>query len=223
MTTATGDIRPRFRANRLLQTLVTSYSLIWLIAAVNPIDRRAWLLENVMVFVTLFVLAATYRHFPLSDVSYLLLWIFLVLHAVSAHYNYARVPLGYWVQETFELSRNHSDRVAHFAWGFCAAYPFREVFLRLGKIRNPWTYFLAVDSVLALSGLFEICESWVVRWVDPRLGAEYLGSQGDVWDAQKDMTVALLGAILSMSAAALFRRRRSRLPAARDRQYSSVR
>lgn len=207
MNTATHPIRADFKDNHLLHFLMAWYALVWTVTAIRPIDPRDWLMENVVVFAVMGLLVATYRVFPLSDVSYLLLTGFLTVHAIGAHYTYSRVPFGFWLQETFQFSRNHFDRIAHFAFGFAVAYPFREVFLRLGRPRDGWAYFLPIDLVLAIAALFEIFESWVVRRVDPALGEAYLGSQGDIWDAQKDMTASLEGAILCMVVTGILRRR----------------
>jgi putative membrane protein len=219
VTTATNPYRQPFRRNVLLHLLTAWYALVWIVTAIRPIDPRDWFLENIAVAATLVPLAATYRRFQFSDLSYLLLTAFLTIHAIGAHYSYARVPFGFWMQETFDLTRNHFDRIAHFSFGLFLVYPFREIFLRLGRVRRGWEYFLPLDLVLSLAGLYEISESWVVRWIDPNLGALYLGSQGDIWDAQKDMTMSLLGAILAMAAVYLIRRR----GAPRAAEASSVR
>jgi putative membrane protein len=144
------------------------------------------------------VLVTTYRRFPLSDLSYLFITVFMTLHAVGAHYTYSKVPLGFWMQEWWGLERNHFDRIAHFSFGLLLAYPLRELFLRRVQVRGFWAYYLPISGILALSGFFEIVESWVALLVSPELGDAYLGTQGDEWDAQKDMTVAVLGAFLTI-------------------------
>jgi putative membrane protein len=128
----------------------------------------------------------------------LLITIFMTLHTVGAHYTYEHVPLGYWMKDIFGLQRNHFDRIVHFAFGLLLIYPVREVLLRLVRAPSFWTYFLPFTIVLAMSGYFEVLESWVAQIVDPELGAAYLGTQGDVWDAQKDMTAAMIGALVSL-------------------------
>lgn len=167
--------------------------------AISPLDRSDWLLENLLVFFAVGLLAATYRSFPLSNLSYLLITIFMTLHAIGAHYTYEHVPLGYWIKDIFELQRNHFDRIVHFAFGVLLVYPVREVLLGLMKAPSFWTYFLPFTIVLAASGFYEVLESWVAQIVSSELGAAYLGTQGDVWDAQKDMTAAMIGALLSMA------------------------
>ncbi|MCA9422875.1 MAG: DUF2238 domain-containing protein, partial [Nitrospira sp.] len=157
-----------------------------------------WFLENILAIGLVIVLIAIYREFPLSDLSYLLLTVFLTLHAVGAHYTYSKVPLGFWIQDMLGLDRNHFDRIAHFSFGLLLAYPLRELFLRRVQVQGFWAYYLPISGILALSGFFEILESWVALLVSPELGEAYLGTQGDEWDAQKDMTVAVIGAFLTI-------------------------
>src|ERR1700724_1610476 len=109
MTTATAQIRADIRGNRLQQVLALWYLFFWLLTGISPVDRRDWLLENFLVVVFSGLLVATYRRFPLSDVSYVLITIFLTLHSIGAHYTYAQVPLGAWVKEAFHQGRNHYD------------------------------------------------------------------------------------------------------------------
>jgi len=187
-----------FRRNRLLQGLVAWLLLFWWVTALAPYNRFDWLLENLLVFICGATLVATYRTFAFSNRSYLLLTLFLTLHLIGAHYTYAETPFGFWLQAWFGFSRNHYDRIVHFAFGLLIAYPMRELLQRLARVRIGWSYFLAVTVVLAFSGLYEIVEAWVAMIVSPELGAAYLGTQGDVWDAQSDMGAALLGAAAAM-------------------------
>lgn len=197
-----------FRRNRLLQGLVTWVILFWVITAVAPYNRFDWFLENLLVFIYGAILVATYRYFAFSDQSYLLFTIFLTLHLIGAHYTYAETPLGFWLKAWLGLSRNHYDRIVHFAFGLLIAYPLRELLLRLVKVRVGWSYFLSVTLVLAFSGFYEIVEAWVAMTVSPDLGAAYLGTQGDVWDAQNDMGLAFLGAAIAMACTWLAARRK---------------
>jgi len=197
--------RISFRTNRLHQALLSWYVLLWIVLAIAPVDRKDWLLENLLAFAFVGVLAATYRMFPLSDASYVLITVFMSLHAIGAHYTYAQVPLGFWLKALLDLSRNHFDRIVHFAFGLLLAYPIREVLLRRAGVRGAWSYVLAVLAVMACSDFFEILESWVAQIVSPELGAAYLGTQGDVWDAQKDSTAASAGGVLGMLLTAAIR------------------
>lgn len=152
------------------------------------------------------LLATTHRRFPFSLLSYGLMTVFLTLHTVAAHYTYSEVPAGSWLKELLALERNHFDRVAHFLFGLLMAYPLREFLVRTVPLTGVWSYVLPVAVLLALSGLFEIIESLVAQVVSPELGHAYLGTQGDIWDAQQDMTVALCGAILCMALTAALHR-----------------
>lgn len=174
------------------------YVVLWILLAIEPLDRHDWFLENILAIGLVMVLVATYRWFPLSDVSYIFLTVFMTLHAIGAHYTYSKVPLGFWMQDWWGFERNHFDRIAHFSFGLLLAYPLRELFLRRVNVRGFWAYYLPISGILALSGFFEIIESWVALLVSPELGEAYLGTQGDEWDAQKDMTVAVIGAFFTI-------------------------
>jgi len=192
------DRRLPFTQNRLLQGLVAWLAGFWLLMAIAPNNRFDWLLENLLVFVYLALLAATYPRFRFSNTSYALFTLFLTLHLLGAHYTYAETPIGFWLQDLFGFSRNHYDRIVHFSYGLLIAWPFRELLLRLSGVRTGWAAFLAINMVLAFSAFFELLEAWIAMIVSPELGDAYLGTQGDIWDAQRDMALALLGAILAM-------------------------
>jgi putative membrane protein len=212
ISTSTTHIRTRFRDHRLLQALLGTYALVWIVTAIRPLDRYDWFLENLLVVALLAVLMGTYRAFPLSDLSYLLITAFMILHAVGAHYTYSHVPLGFWIQNAFGFSRNHFDRIVHFSFGLLMAYPIREVFLRVANARGFWAYYLPLDVTLAFSALYEIMEMVIATMVAPGTGDAWLGTQGDIWDAQKDMGLAALGALLCMCVTALIRKLRAPQP-----------
>jgi putative membrane protein len=158
------------------------------------------------------VLVATHRVFVFSNFSYLLIALFLGLHAVGAHYTYSLTPFGDWISRTFGLARNPYDRLVHFAFGLLMAYPLHEVARRALHLHGGWSWALPAVTLLALSSSYEIVESWAARVVDPALGQAFLGAQGDEWDAQKDMTLALGGAAIALAATALYRARTGREP-----------
>lgn len=183
---------------RLLLGLLLAYGAFWIGLAIEPVNRRDWLLENLLVLGLIPLLLLTYRRFEFSLISYGLIGLFLVLHAFGAHYTYAEVPLGYWLQHLWGLSRNPFDRMAHFAYGALLVYPVRELLIRQAGLRGRWAYVLPVCIVLAQSGFFEVLEAIVAMIVSPELGNLYLGTQGDEWDAQHDMAAALAGSVLTM-------------------------
>jgi putative membrane protein len=189
------------RERRLLHVLCVCYAIAWITAAIEPVKRSDWLLENLLVFAFVPTLIFAYRRLPLSDFSYILIFLFLVMHTAGAHYTYAEVPLGYWLKDMFHLERNHFDRIVHFSFGIMA-YPIREVLMRTMRARGFWAWLLPMAITVSFSGFFEIIEAVIAMLVNPELGAAYLGLQGDVWDAQKDMGLAMLGALLTVSASA---------------------
>ena len=212
ISTSTTHKTVAFSRNRFLQALALWYAAVWVVTSVRPLDRHDWLLENLLVFGLVIVLIATYRAFPLSDLSYLLITAFMTLHAIGAHYTYAQVPLGFWMQQAFGLARNHFDRIVHFSFGLLMAYPIREVFLRVANARGFWAYYLPLDVTLAFSALYEIMEMVITSLVAPGTGDAWLGTQGDVWDPQKDMGLAALGALICMCITALIRTLRAPRP-----------
>jgi putative membrane protein len=196
--------------NRFLQGLLAVYLGVWTLAAIAPHDRADWLLENLLVFAFAGLLAATHRRFVFSNLSWLLLGLFMALHAVGAHYTYSLTPLGFWLQDALGLERNHYDRLVHFAFGLLLVYPARELGLRVLELRGGASWLIPLAIVISASAVYEIAESWAARIVDPELGTAFVGTQGDEWDAQKDMTLALLGAVLGLGAAAAYRSLRGR-------------
>ena len=154
ITTSTEHILANFGQNMLLQALVVLYVLIWIPLAFSPFDRFDWMLENVLVVLFAGLLVFSYNRFPLPDLSYIVIFLFMSLHAVGAHYTYANVPFGFWMQNVLQLSRNHFDRIVHFSFGLLMAYPIREVFLRVASARGFWAYYLPLDVVLASSGAY---------------------------------------------------------------------
>jgi putative membrane protein len=192
-----------------LWMLAIVYAIWWVFMAIAPHDRSDWLLENLLVFVAVGLLAFTYKAFPLSLTSYTCIFIFMMLHALGAHYTYAEVPYDQWLP-IFAGGRNHFDRLVHFAYGLLLAYPIREMFLRIGNVRGFWGYFLPLDLTMSTSMLYELVEWVVALVVGGELGAAYLGTQGDIWDAHKDMAWASLGALIAMFVTALINRKMQR-------------
>jgi putative membrane protein len=177
--------------------------LLWLATAIEPFNRRDWLLENLLVFFYAGLLLVTYPHFRFSVLSYLLFTIFMSLHLVGAHYTYSEVPFGFWLQDVLGLGRNHYDRIVHFSFGLLMAYPLREWQLRVTGIRPGWSYFMTVALVLAFSGFYEVMEGVVAMIVSPELGMAYLGTQGDQWDSQHDTFLAFSGGVVAMVVTAM--------------------
>ncbi len=178
--------------------LFTVFFATWCWAAYKPLHPEDWLLENYLVFIFVPIIIFTGRYLKLSNLSYTLITIFMCLHVIGSHYTYVEVPFGYQLQEWFEADRNMYDRLVHFGYGLLLAYPVREVFIRVAKVKGFWSYFFPVDITFAFSSIYEIIEWRAAANVPPELGLAFLGSQGDVWDAQKDMALAGIGAIIAM-------------------------
>jgi putative membrane protein len=203
---------------RYASALLALLAIWWTALAIAPLDRHAWLLENALLVVAVVVLVSTYRWFPLSRISYTLIFLFLCLHALGAHYTYADVPYDRWwasltgvtFNELVGWERNNFDRVVHFSYGLLLAYPIRELFLRIAGVRGFWGYFLPLDLTMSTSMLFELIEWFAAEVFGGDLGVAYLGTQGDVWDAHKDMALASLGALIAMSATAFLNSRARR-------------
>jgi len=170
----------------------------WCWAAWKPLHPDDWLLENYLVFFWVPVLLVTSRFFRLSDISYGLITLFMCLHVVGSHYTYSEVPFGELLQNWVGAQRNMYDRLVHFAYGLLLAYPIREILIRFARLRGFWAYFSPINVIFALSSIYEIVEWKAAALVAPDLGLAFLGSQGDVWDAQKDMLLAGAGAIIAM-------------------------
>jgi len=204
--------------HRYLYTLAAAFAVLWIALAIRPWDRADWTLENALVLPFLALLWFTRRHFPFSRLSYTLLFLFLCLHEVGAHYTYAEVPYDDWLRSltghtlggSLGWERNHFDRLVHFLFGLLLAYPIREVFLRVAEARGIWGYYLPLDVTMASSMLFELMEWGASIAFGGDLGMAYLGTQGDVWDAHKDMALAASGAVLAMAITAAINARLQR-------------
>lgn len=181
--------------NRELVTLLCLICLVILWSWINPFDRMTWWLEAIPVIIAIPLLVWTRPSFPLTKLSYYLIFVHAVILLVGAHYSYARVPLGEWMAEWFDFSRNHYDRIGHFAQGFVPAILAREILWRTGAVTGSrWLFFLSTCFCLAFSAFYELIEWWTAV-IGGDGSVEFLGTQGDVWDAQWDMMLALIGAI----------------------------
>lgn len=179
-------------------TLIVIFLAVWIWSAINPLFRHDWLLENYLVFIFVPIILATGFYFRLSRVSYGLITAFMCMHVIGSHYTYAKVPFGYTLQEWLGADRNMYDRLVHFSFGLLLAYPVREMFMRVAHVKGFWSYYLPLDVTLAGSAVYELIEWAAAANIDPEAGLAFLGSQGDIWDAQKDMALAGGGALIAM-------------------------
>lgn len=183
----------RSPAEPLILLALTAVALV--ASGIHPYDRTTWYLEVAPVLIGAPLLIATYRRFPLTPLLYRLLFVHALILILGGHYTYARVPLGFWVQDLMGFARNHYDRLGHFAQGFVPAILAREVLVRKSPLRpGGWLFFLVACVCLAFSATYEFIEWWSAV-LGGSAADDFLGTQGDVWDTQWDMFLALLGAV----------------------------
>jgi putative membrane protein len=205
---------------RYVAGLGALFAVVWLLLAIRPRHRADWALENALVVLAVLVLALAYRRFALSRLSYTLIFVFLCFHVIGAHYTYSEVPYDAWATALAGRSlnaalgwrRNNFDRIAHLAYGLLLTYPVREVLVRVTGLRGFWGYVLPMDLTMSSSASYELIEWWAAVVFGGDLGIAYVGAQGDPWDAQKDMSLAALGAIVATAATAAAHRWRSGRP-----------
>jgi putative membrane protein len=191
---------------KFLAVLAVIFAVEFALLAIAPHHRDDWLLENVLVFLIAIVLGLTWKRFPLSRISYFLIFLFLAVHEIGSHYTYAEVPYDSWLRSLtgFSLNqymgweRNHFDRFVHLIYGLLLAYPIREVYCRIADVKGFWAYFFPLELTMATSMMYEMIEWGAAAVFGGELGMAYLGTQGDVWDAHKDMLFATLGAFVAM-------------------------
>ncbi|HEY7119337.1 MAG TPA: DUF2238 domain-containing protein [Tepidisphaeraceae bacterium] len=196
------DPIPR-RHSRYLRVLAIVFGAYWVAWAIHPKYFNNWVVENTLLVLCVIFLFVTRKRFPLSNVSYTLIAVFLALHTVGAHYSYAEVPYNDWFKAVFGRplhagGRNMYDRLVHFTFGLLMAYPIRELFLRVARVRGFWGYYLPLDVTMSFSMLYELIEWAYAATAGGSAGASFLGTQGDEWDAQKDMAMATLGGLICM-------------------------
>ncbi|MDP3464320.1 MAG: DUF2238 domain-containing protein [Sulfuricurvum sp.] len=182
------------KLNRILLSL---YLLIWIFLSIDPWYREDWLLENLLVFIALPILIWSDRRFGFSNTSVWMLFIFFVLHGIGAHYTYSEMPWFSTITEFFGFERNHYDRLIHFLYGFLLFLPFYEFFITFQKSKRTTLLFTFLFLV-ASSGVYEVIEWIATEMTHAQLGMAFLGTQGDEWDAQKDMSCGHLGSLLGL-------------------------
>src|SRR2546430_7255277 len=186
--------------SRYLSVLWIVFAIWWIAWAIHPKYFRNWVTENTLLVVCIAFLVFTRNRFRLSNLSYTLIAIFLALHTIGAHYSYSEVPYNEWfkalIGRPLHGGRNMYDRLVHFCFGLMLAYPIREMFLRIARVRGFWGYYLPLDVTMSFSMLYELIEWAYAASVGGDAGAAFLGTQGDEWDAQKDMAMATLGGLI---------------------------
>lgn len=197
----------RVSYDAFVRTLAVALAVVWIALAIHPRYRSVWLLENAAFVAFVTAIALLHRRLRLSRVSLGLLFLYACLHLVGAHYSYAETPYDRWADAllgtSFGGGRNHYDRFVHFCYGLLLAYPARELFLRVAQARGFWGYFFPLDVVMSTSLLYELIE-WAAAVLAPGgPSRSFVADQGDKWDAQKDMALAAVGALLAMTVTAV--------------------
>lgn len=208
LTTASSLHRAHFKENRFLWILAGLFILTWFYMMFNCIDQLDWYIENILVFLFAIFTFITYKSFKFSNWSYLFLFAFLWLHLFGAMYAYTQNPLGAFLQTKYQLWRNPYDRIVHFSFGFLLAYPLHEYLRNQLKVKGKWQYLLTIEIILSLASLFELIEWTVAELTTKETGETYVATQGDVWDAHKDIVLAVLGAFITMLSLYFYRKKR---------------
>lgn len=183
---------------KLPHFLLAAYIIWFSLLAINPYDRFTWIFENIPIVIIVLFFVFTYKKFRFSNTSYIMICFLVFLHTLGGHYTFERVPFGF-ITDLFGFERNHFDRISHFSVGFYA-FPIAEFLYRKGLIKVKTVLFLfGVFSIFTIAALYEIIEWIYAASTNPEAGAAFLGSQGDKWDAQKDMLADGLGSICAMT------------------------
>jgi len=198
--------RVPFKKNIWLFAFIAVFVFVWANSFIGTTDTANWLLENTLSFIFVAFLIITFKKHQFSDLSYLLICIYLCLHVYGSKYTYAENPFGYWLKDVLHLSRNHYDRIVHFCFGFLLAYPMREMFLKWLKYPRWVAWLLPIEITLSISAFYELIEWAVADMFFKEHGDAYLGTQGDIWDAQKDIFVAFCGAIIATTIVSLVKK-----------------
>jgi putative membrane protein len=205
-TIAISSERNPIKTNYWLWVFIAFFLIVWADSFIETTDMANWIIENTLTILFLIFLVFTYKTFKFSDLSYLLICVYLCLHVYGSKYTYAENPFGYYLKDLFDTSRNQYDRIVHFAFGFLLAYPMRELFLKWFQFPIKVSWILPIEITLSIGALYELIEWAVADVFFKAQGDAYLGTQGDIWDAQKDIFMAFSGAILATSIVSLIKK-----------------
>jgi putative membrane protein len=202
-----------FQKHPILALLLLIFLSEFIFLAINPYNRQDWLLENMLVFIFVVLVLLNYKKYKLSTMSWVMLFIFFFLHEIGSHYTYAKVPYNEFLLLHFDFnlnhfmgwSRNNFDRIIHLAFGLLIVIPIHQLCCQISRSNSNWTYFVALNIIIATSSLYELIE-WAAALVfGGDLGVAYLGTQGDIWDAHKDMVLADVGAFFALTVKLIYR------------------
>ncbi len=198
LTTARSADRTPLTRNKLTLLLTALLLIYWIYGWFNCIDLQDWIIENLLVVICLAILVVSRKWHRLSDLSYLCIFLFIMLHLFGAFYAYTQNALGGWLQNRFNLWRNPYDRIVHFSFGLLMAYPFREILINRFKVSAKASWLLPVEIAFSFGTIFELIEWGVSVVTTKETGETYVATQGDVWDAHKDIALAASGAAVCM-------------------------
>jgi putative membrane protein len=201
------ETESRSRRDTYPLTLLGIFSVLWIWLAIDPLFREDWLLENLLVMAAVPGLVLAWRRWPFSHLTYTCLFVFLVFHEIGSHYTYSLVPYDAWWQavtghslnDWLGFERNHYDRLVHFLYGLLVTPAAVELFAHYGRYPRTWAFLFPLLFVTSHSVIYELVEWAAAASFGGELGVAYLGTQGDVWDAQKDMALALSGALITLT------------------------
>ncbi|MCH5585356.1 DUF2238 domain-containing protein [Shimazuella sp. AN120528] len=192
-----------------LLLMIIAYTAVWLWAAWSPVDRFGWFLENLLLVLFLVIFIILHRSFSFSYFAYFCILLFLTLHTIGAHYSY-RTPIDPWLKQWFELDRAYYDRVVHFSFGFLMVIPLKEWYQQIIKVTPKMYAFISITTIFSAGAFYELIEMWVTMIVDPASGTTFIGIQGDQWDTQHDMELALYGSTIMILIATLIEKIKAR-------------
>jgi len=198
ITTASSTTRTNLSNNKFLLLLACLLLIFWIYGWLYCLDRQDWIIENLLVVICLFILVTTKKWHRFSDLSYLCIFVFVMLHLYGAFYAYTQNALGSWLQNRFHLWRNPYDRIVHFSFGLFMAYPFRELLINKFRMSSRASWLLPIEIAFSFGTIFELIEWGVSVVTTKETGETYVATQGDVWDAHKDILLAATGAAVCM-------------------------
>ncbi|MBL7724847.1 MAG: DUF2238 domain-containing protein [Chitinophagaceae bacterium] len=206
ITTSSSSTRRDLNQNTLFWLLTVLLVAYWVYGWYNCIDRKDWIIENLLVVICLSLLMLTRRWHQFSDLSYICIFLFVMLHLYGAFYAYTQNAFGYMLQTKFNLWRNPYDRIVHFSFGLFMAYPFRELLVNRFGVSRKASWLLPIEIAFSFGTIFELIEWGVSVVTTKETGETYVATQGDVWDAHKDIALAALGAVVTMIITYIFYR-----------------
>ena len=198
ISTAYSPFRTPVSRNKFFWLLASLFLSYWIYGWFFCLYKQDWIIENLLVVICLTLLVVTRKWHTFSDLSYLCIFLFVMLHLYGAFYAYTENNLGNWLQNKYHLWRNPYDRIVHFSFGLFMAYPFRELLINKFRVSTRASWLLPIEMAFSLGTVFELIEWGVAEVTTKQTGETYVATQGDVWDAQKDILMAAIGAAVSM-------------------------